>query len=484
MGTKTNPEARIEVFVFNLEIDRSALLNNSLVEACPGKCCNNAQFLLGYHLIKRSGRTRREDWRADDDPPVDDLLPLGECRRPPFEPLPLPSVSPNHVSVPAATTCRGRFLAAVTSDYTCAPHHLPSAADDKESKAEVVPVQSEGAQRLKISIYFATWWALNVIFNIYNKKVLNAFPYPWLTSTLSLACGSAMMLFSWATRLVEAPKTDLDFWKVLFPVAVAHTIGHVAATVSMSKVAVSFTHIIKSAEPAFSVLVSRFLLGETFPVPVYLSLLPVIGGCALAAVTELNFNMVGFMGAMISNLAFVFRNIFSKKGMKGKSVSGMNYYACLSIMSLVILTPFAIAMEGPQMWAAGWQKALAEVGPNVIWWVAAQSVFYHLYNQVSYMSLDQISPLTFSIGNTMKRISVIVSSIIIFHTPVRPVNALGAAIAILGTFLYSQLSGGCPNCIASVATAVAAMPQWIGLRLMLPVSVALHGQQLDKATFL
>jgi len=144
------------------------------------------------------------------------------------------------------------------------------------------------------------------------------------------------------------------------------------------------------------------------------------------------------MGAMISNLAFVFRNIFSKRGMKGKSVSGMNYYACLSILSLVILTPFAIAMEGPQMWAAGWQTALKEVGPNVLWWIAAQSVFYHLYNQVSYMSLDQISPLTFSIGNTMKRISVIVSSIIIFRTPVRPVNALGAAIAIFGTFLYSQ----------------------------------------------
>ena len=77
-------------------------------------------------------------------------------------------------------------------------------------------------------------------------------------------------------------------------------------------------------------------------------------------------------------------------------------------------------------------------------WVAAQSVFYHLYNQVSYMSLDQISPLTFSIGNTMKRISVIVSSILIFHTPVQPINALGAAIAILGTFLYSQVHSPLP----------------------------------------
>ncbi|KAF5727968.1 glucose-6-phosphate/phosphate translocator 1 chloroplastic isoform X2 [Tripterygium wilfordii] len=296
----------------------------------------------------------------------------------------------------------------------------------------------EAAKRVKIGIYFATWWALNVVFNIYNKKVLNAFPYPWLTSTLSLAAGSLIMLISWAARVAEAPKTDFEFWKTLFPVAVAHTIGHVAATVSMSKVAVSFTHIIKSGEPAFSVLVSRFLLGETFPVPVYLSLIPIIGGCALAAVTELNFNMTGFMGAMISNLAFVFRNIFSKKGMKGKSVSGMNYYACLSMLSLLILTPFAIAVEGPQMWAAGWQNAINQIGPHFVWWVAAQSVFYHLYNQVSYMSLDEISPLTFSVGNTMKRISVIVSSIIIFHTPVQPVNALGAAIAILGTFLYSQ----------------------------------------------
>ncbi|KMZ63988.1 Glucose-6-phosphate/phosphate translocator 2, chloroplastic [Zostera marina] len=310
--------------------------------------------------------------------------------------------------------------------------------DAVEGEGSFVPEQPKSAQRLKIGLYFATWWALNVVFNIYNKKVLNAFPYPWLTSTLSLAAGSLMMLISWGIRIVEPPKTDLDFWKALAPVAIAHTIGHVAATVSMSKVAVSFTHIIKSGEPAFSVLVSRFLLGDTFPTSVYLSLIPIIGGCSLAALTELNFNMIGFMGAMISNIAFVFRNIFSKKGMTGKSVSGMNYYACLSMLSLLILTPFALAVEGPAMWAAGWKEAISTIGPNFIWWVAAQSVFYHLYNQVSYMSLDQISPLTFSIGNTMKRVSVIVSSIIIFSTPVQPINCLGAAIAILGTFIYSQ----------------------------------------------
>jgi len=185
----------------------------------------------------------------------------------------------------------------------------------------------------------------------------------------------------------------------------------VAATVSMSKVAISFTHIIKSVEPAFSVLIQRLIFREHFPLMIYLSLLPIIGGCALAAATELHFNMIGlspttildfvryfgysrmvylgckfmdyilgvkgqchcwwtgFVGAMISNVAFVFRNIFSKRSMsdKGKNVGGMNYYACLSMMSLAFLTPFALVVEGPKVWVVGWKAANLAHGNQVLW---------------------------------------------------------------------------------------------------------------------
>lgn len=79
--------------------------------------------------------------------------------------------------------------------------------------------QQAAAQKLKIGIYFGIWWTLNVIFNIYNKKVLNAFPFPWLTSTLSLAAGSILMLISWATKVAETPDTDYEFWTNLFPVS-------------------------------------------------------------------------------------------------------------------------------------------------------------------------------------------------------------------------------------------------------------------------
>lgn len=85
-----------------------------------------------------------------------------------------------------------------------------AAADGEVAKA--------AAQRIKIGTYFAVWWGLNVVFNIYNKKVLNVYPYPWLTSTLSLAAGSAIMLASWALKIVDPPEVDAEFWKGLAPV--------------------------------------------------------------------------------------------------------------------------------------------------------------------------------------------------------------------------------------------------------------------------
>ena len=91
------------------------------------------------------------------------------------------------------------------------PESTPVAVPDADME--------DAAKKLRIAGYFAVWWFLNVVFNIYNKKVLNAFPFPWLCSTLALAAGVAIMLLSWVTRLVEFPKTDLDFWKGLFPVS-------------------------------------------------------------------------------------------------------------------------------------------------------------------------------------------------------------------------------------------------------------------------
>lgn len=305
---------------------------------------------------------------------------------------------------------------------------------------------SKPNKTLKLGVVFGLWYIHNIIFNIYNKKALNIFPYPWLLASFQLFCGSVWMLALWTLKIQPCPKIDKSFIIALLGPALFHTIGHISACVSFSKVAVSFTHVIKSAEPVFSVVFSSFI-GDSYPLKVWLSILPIVFGCSLAAVTEVSFNFQGLWGAMISNVGFVLRNIYSKKSLQSfKEVNGLNLYGWITILSLVYLFPVAVFVEGSQ-WVAGYHKAIATVGnPSTFYiWVMLSGIFYHLYNQASYEALDDISPLSFSVGNTMKRVVVIIATVLVFRNPVRPLNALGSAIAILGTFLYSQATAKKPK---------------------------------------
>lgn len=55
----------------------------------------------------------------------------------------------------------------------------------------------------------------------------------------------------------------------------------------------SFTHTVKAMEPLFSVLLSAVFLGVTPTLPVLLSLVPIVGGVALASVSEYSFTWLG-----------------------------------------------------------------------------------------------------------------------------------------------------------------------------------------------
>ncbi len=66
-----------------------------------------------------------------------------------------------------------------------------------------------------------------------------------------------------------------------------------AACVSFSQMAVSFTHVIKSSEPVVSVALSGPLLGVNYPLYVWLSLLPIVVGCSMSAMKEVSFVWAG-----------------------------------------------------------------------------------------------------------------------------------------------------------------------------------------------
>ena len=59
------------------------------------------------------------------------------------------------------------------------------------------------------------------------------------------------------------------------------------------------------------------------------------------------------------------------------------------------------------------------------------------YNEVAFLALSEVAPVTHAVGNTVKRVVIILASVVAFNTPITGLGALGSAIAITGTLLYS-----------------------------------------------
>ncbi|XP_057485633.1 triose phosphate/phosphate translocator, chloroplastic-like isoform X2 [Actinidia eriantha] len=297
---------------------------------------------------------------------------------------------------------------------------------------------SERFPALVTGFFFFMWYFLNVIFNILNKKVYNYFPYPYFVSVIHLLVGVGYCLFSWALGLPKRAPIDKELLALLTPVAFCHALGHVMSNVSFAAVAVSFTHTIKALEPFFNAAASQFVLGHQIPLPLWLSLAPVVFGVSMASLTELSFNWLGFVSAMISNVAFTYRSIYSKKAMTG--MDSTNVYAYISIIALLVCIPPALFIEGPQLMQHGFKHAIAKVGLykflSDLFWIG---MFYHLYNQVATNTLERVAPLTHAVGNVLKRVFVIGFSIVIFGNKISTQTGIGTVIAIAGVAMYSLI---------------------------------------------
>lgn len=302
--------------------------------------------------------------------------------------------------------------------------------------------QSALTAKLKIGSYFALWYAFNIGYNIFNKQALNALDLPWTLALVQLFAGIPYVAILWMSKLRKAPKLSRENLVNLSPSALCHLGTHVGAVLSLGAGAVSFTHIVKASEPVVSAALTAIFLKQIMPLPVYLSLIPIIGGVGLASVTELSFTWLAFGAAMMSNVASASRAILSKTVLSGKpmgeNLTPQNLYAVLTILSFFMLLPMSLFFEAGSVQSV-WNAAVASgLTPKYLGLTtAASGIFYYLYNEVAFLALDSVAPVTHAVGNTIKRVVIILASIVVFNTPLTPLGAAGSGIAIAGTLMYS-----------------------------------------------
>lgn len=268
------------------------------------------------------------------------------------------------------------------------------------AKAAAVVEEPAGgglAETLQIGTYFALWYLFNIGYNIYNKQALNALAYPWTIATLQMATGVFYFVPLWLLKIRKAPKLSMDDIKTLIPIALCHTGVHVGAVIALGAGAVSFAHIVKASEPVVTCGLNALLLKEVLPLPVYLTLLPIIGGVAIASMKELSFTFLALASAMLSNVSSAARGVLSKKTMSGKQIGenldAQNLYAVLTAISTIILIPTCLAMEGTAFFT-GFKNLVATgdfTNKSLATLLALGGATYYAYNEVAFLALGKVN---------------------------------------------------------------------------------------------
>ncbi|GIX65158.1 triose or hexose phosphate/phosphate translocator, putative [Babesia caballi] len=313
-------------------------------------------------------------------------------------------------------------------------------------------VRNSRKQLCMLCAALATWYALNVVHIMTTKSLLNVFPVPWSLCAFEFTVGWLFAGLFWGTGFRTMPRfpTFGVFAKLFIPLGITTVALHCGSIISMALGSVSFTTVIKAAEPVATAVLSILLLQDYLNIYVYLSLVPIVVGVGLASLKELDFNALSFISAMLSNVFEAFRAIVTKRldtadESYGTNLTPTNIYMVFTLVASCVCVPMALIIEAPtivEVWHTSTDTLSDWDRGYVIFQFVSCGFMYYIYNDCAFYCLGQMNQVTHSVLNTMKRIVVIVVSIIIFKNPVEPLGYVGMAIAIAGGLCYSLAKQG------------------------------------------
>lgn len=297
---------------------------------------------------------------------------------------------------------------------------------------------SFGAEAFRIVLLCSLWYTISSTNNVIGKKILTDFPFPVtvaMVQVVSTALYLSPTLRVWSVPPMKSlPKSSL--LKLILPLSFGKAFAAITAHVSIWKVPVSYSHTVKATMPVFTVILSRVILGETQSGEVYCSLIPIVGGVMIATATELSFDMVGLLSALLATFTFAVQNIFTKKALRDLQLNHLRL--------LLLMATIASAMLLPAWALYDLRRIILELESgkeDILWLLVILTINGFLnfaQNMVAFTVLSLVTPLSYAVASATKRILVITVSIMFLRNPVSLYNGVGMLAAIFGVFLYNK----------------------------------------------
>lgn len=327
--------------------------------------------------------------------------------------------------------------------------------------------------RLNSCLLVIVWYAANLVFSLGMKRSHALVPDVVVLTTMQFGVGAASLSVAMALGYVSLP--DRRWVQLVLCSAALFFGGTFATNLSLVTLSVSFTHVLKTCEPLFTVVIiwlwDRQLPGATAS----LSLVVTIVGVLIASLQQRKRKaagdsiVIGFCMGMLANALLQLRNVLNKRLMQRErpfasdsALSGplaeagapadnfkpVSSPAPPGALALVFLTlgaalPMQLVLHG----CADVYLALQPAPPTVSryahygdahpLWLVVTPAFFVLYQAASLQVLSQVDPVMHAVLNSLKRMLVIGVGAAFMREPLSAGYVAGALLAVAGVACYS-----------------------------------------------
>ena len=319
--------------------------------------------------------------------------------------------------------------------------------------------------KLEFFLYLVFWYIFTLISVIYTKFYLNITNDSLTFTLVSFSYGFVIKVLSDHKNILEMfmDKKHLRNYLCLS----LFNIGSLTLTnISINQTSVSFIYMIKASEPIFVLVLSYYLLGHTCDYKIFLILIQICLGVSFTIIgnpskSNNSFMMYALVSVFFSNLSTASRSVFYKLSFQSESSdkfhstkpSSYQLYFDVTFFSFLIVLPFYLAkLLIAILISSSSEKEMAFVFYQIITNLAIDdnqmkllkylfvgTLLNFAYNLFSFKVLENVTSITHSVMNIMKRMFIVFGSMFVFSTKLGSMQVIGILLADIGCLIYSYL---------------------------------------------
>lgn len=191
---------------------------------------------------------------------------------------------------------------------------------------------------------------------------------------------------------------------------------------------------IKSSVPFFTVMLETIWLRvDQKDNRIFQSLVPIVGGVMLATWTEAEFEMTGFLAALLASVVTALLSILTSKLLK-TSLNSPNLMYYMAPLSAGMLIPIVSVSEASPL-----ATDLETRNLSLLLTLLISGIVAFALNTLTFLLINNTSALTYTVVGNVKVVFSIIFSVIILGNQVGIGNAIGCLITLAGAAWYSQI---------------------------------------------